>query len=127
VSSNTGCRACNRPRDCEPIFSIYYPSTGTQESLDRGHDCWVEKNALSYHEILLLNGKYSKAFNQCLRSKPADYDWIRANCRKNDEFKNAFQCVGDAGFLHVWFVYESIEQCESVRKPMKERMDALRE
>ena len=86
-----------------------------------------ESNALWYYELLLLNGKYSRAFNQCLQSKPADYDWIRFNCRKQDAFKNAFQCAGDAGLVHVWFVYESREQCDLIRKQMKERMDALRE
>lgn len=86
-----------------------------------------ENKALWYYEILLVNGKYSRAFNQCLGSKPADYDWIRANCRKKDDLKNAFECAGESGLLHIWFVYESIEHCESVRKPMKDRMDAIRE
>jgi hypothetical protein len=52
--------------------------------------------------------EYARAFNQCLRSKPADYDWIRANCRKNGGFTNAFECVGESGLLHIWFVYESL-------------------
>ncbi len=42
-----------------------------------------EGNVLSYYEILFVNGKYARAFNECLKSKPADYDWIRANCPKS--------------------------------------------
>jgi hypothetical protein len=86
-----------------------------------------ENNSLWYYEILLVKGKYTRAFNKCLNSKPADYDWIRANCQKKDGLKNAFECAGDAGLLHIWFVYDSNEQCESVRRPMKDRMDAIRE
>ncbi len=82
-------------------------------------------NNLFYFEIILENGKYSKAFNKCLSSRPADFNWIKTNCKKNPELKNAFQCSEDSRFTHAWFIYESQDKCEEVREPMKDKMDAM--
>lgn len=84
-----------------------------------------ENKKLFYFELLLQNGKYTKGFNKCLASKPAAADWIREHCKKNPELKNAFQCSGDDGLTHVWFVYENAALCDEVRGPMKDKMDAL--
>ena len=84
-----------------------------------------EARKLFYFELLLQNGKYTKGFNKCLASKPAESEWVREHCKKNQEFKNAFQCSEGGPLTHVWFVYENASQCEEVRAPMKERMDAL--
>jgi hypothetical protein len=80
---------------------------------------------LFYFETLFVNGKYSRAFNKCLNTKPADFNWIKEHCRKNLEFKNAFECSEDSKITYVWFIYESQEKCEEVRGPMKDRMDAM--
>lgn len=80
---------------------------------------------LFYFEVLLENEKYLKAFNKCLKSKPADFAWMKQNCQKNAEFTNAFQCRQET-FLHVWFVYETEKLCEEVRRPMKDKMDAIK-
>jgi hypothetical protein len=85
-----------------------------------------EKN-LFYFELLLQNGKYIKGFNKCLGSRPADAEWVRQHCIKKPEFKNAFECSEDDQMTHVWFVYENTAQCEEIRGPMKDKMDALRE
>ncbi len=82
-------------------------------------------NNLFYFEIILENGKYSKAFNKCLSSRPADFNWIKTNCKKNPELKNAFQCSEDSRFTHAWFIYESQDKCEEVREFTKDRLDAL--
>jgi hypothetical protein len=79
---------------------------------------------LFYFELLLRNRKYTKGFNKCLASKPADPQWIRQHCKKNPELRNAFQCSEDNQLTHVWFIYEDAAQCEEVRGPMKDRMDA---
>ena len=84
-----------------------------------------QTQTMFYYEVLFENGKYSRAFNKCLNSKPADFGWIKQNCKKNPELKNAFQCTEDNKFTHVWFVYKTEELCEEVRKPMKDRMDAM--
>lgn len=84
-----------------------------------------EDKRLFYFELLLQNGKYTKGFNKCLASKPAAADWILQHCKKNPELKNAFQCSEDNQLTHVWFIYENAAQCEEVRKPMKDKMDAL--
>jgi hypothetical protein len=84
-----------------------------------------EDKKLFYFELLLQNGKYTKGFNKCLSSKPAAPEWIRQHCKKNPELKNAFQCSEDNQLTHVWFIYENAGQCEEVRGPMKEKMDAL--
>lgn len=84
-----------------------------------------EGERLFYFEIILENGKYSKAFNKCLASEPAAPSWIRQHCKKNPELKNAFQCADEDSLTHVWFVYDSERQCEEVRKPMKDKIDAL--
>jgi hypothetical protein len=65
-----------------------------------------ERKGLFYFELLLQNGKYTKGINKCLGSKPAAPEWIRQNCTKNPELKNAFQCSEDSSLTHVWFVYE---------------------
>lgn len=85
-----------------------------------------EKERMFYFEMLLENGKYTRAFNKCLNSRPAAADWIAAHCQKNPELKNAFRC-DEGGLTHVWFVYETRDKCEEVRKPMKDKMDALRQ
>lgn len=84
-----------------------------------------EEEKLFYFEFLLQSGKYTKGFNKCLGSKPADPQWMRQHCKKNPELKNAFQCSEDSQLTHVWFIYENAAQCEEVRGPMKDRMDAL--
>ncbi len=84
-----------------------------------------EKKNLFYFEVLLENGKYSKAFNKCLSSRPADFNWIKQHCKKNPELKNAFQCSEDSRITYAWFIYESQEKCEEVREPMKDKMDAM--
>lgn len=84
-----------------------------------------EDKKLFYFELLLQNGKYTKGFNKCLASKPAASEWIRQHCKKNPELKNAFQCSEDNQLTHVWFIYENAAQCEDVRGPMKDKMDAL--
>jgi hypothetical protein len=89
-----------------------------------------EAKRLTYYEVVLLNGKYYRTFNRCLASRPAEPEWILRHCKKNPEFKAAFQCSDDGGArLHVWFIYEreNAAKCEEVRGAMKERMDALRE
>jgi hypothetical protein len=84
-----------------------------------------EEKKLFYFELLLQNGKYTKGFNKCLASKPAHPQWMRQHCKKNPEFKNAFQCSEDDQLTHVWFIYDNAAQCEEVRGPMKDKMDAL--
>ncbi len=84
-----------------------------------------QTQTMFYFEVLLENGKYSKSSNKCLNSKPADFNWIERNCKKNPELKNSFQCTEDNRLMYVWFVYETKEKCEEVRKPMKDKMDAL--
>lgn len=84
-----------------------------------------EDQSLVYFEIILQDGKYTKAFNRCVASKPAAPSWVRQHCKKNPELKNAFQCAEDTRLTHIWFVYDSAAQCEDVRKPMKDKMDAL--
>jgi hypothetical protein len=83
-----------------------------------------QNQTMFYSEVLLENEKYRKAFNKCLNSKPADFSWIRHNCKKNPEFKNVFQCTEDNKFTYLWYVYETEELCEEVRKPVKDKMDA---
>lgn len=83
-----------------------------------------EKKNLFYFEVLFENGKYSRAFNKCLNSRPADFNWIKEHCKKNLEFKNTFECSEDSKITYVWFIYESQEKCEEVREPMKDKMDA---
>jgi hypothetical protein len=85
-----------------------------------------DEKELFYFELLLQNGKYIKGFNRCLGSKPAEAEWMRQNCIKKPELKNAFECSED-NLTHVWFIYENAAQCEEIRRPMKEKMDALRE
>ena len=85
-----------------------------------------ENNRLFYFEMLLQDGNYVRAFNECLSSKPGDPSWIRQHCQKNPELKNSFACTGNNNLTHVWFVYESEAKCEEVRQPMKDKMDALR-
>ena len=84
-----------------------------------------EDKNLFYFELLLQNGKYTKGFNKCLASKPAASEWIRQHCKKNSELKNAFQCSEDNQLTHVWFIYENAVQCEEVRRPMIDKMDAF--
>jgi hypothetical protein len=84
-----------------------------------------EERKLFYFELVLVNGKYTKGFNKCLGSKPAPAQWMRQHCRKNPGFKNAFECAEDSQLMHIWFVYENAAQCEEVRGPMKDKMDAL--
>ena len=84
-----------------------------------------EDQSFVYFEIILQDGKYTKAFNRCVASKPAAPSWMRQHCKKNPELKNAFQCADDTRLTHIWFVYDSAAQCEEVRKPMKDKMDAL--
>ena len=84
-----------------------------------------EDQSFVYFEIILQDGKYTKAFNRCVASKPAAPSWMRQHCKKNPELKNAFQCAEDSRLTHIWFVYDSAAQCEEVRKPMKDKMDAL--
>jgi len=84
-----------------------------------------EEKQLFYFELLLQNGKYTKGFNKCLGSRPSAPEWIRQHCKKNPELKNAFQCSEDSQLTHVWFIYENAGQCEEVRGPMKDKMDAL--
>jgi hypothetical protein len=84
-----------------------------------------EEKKLFYFELLLQNGKYTKGFNKCLASKPAAPEWIRQHCKKNPELKNAFQCSEDSQLTHAWFIYEDAAQCEEVRGPIKDKMDAL--
>ena len=84
-----------------------------------------QEKKLFYFELLLQNGKYTKGFNKCLASKPAYSQWMRQHCKKNPELKNAFQCSEDDQLTHVWFIYENAAQCEEVRGPMKDQMDAL--
>jgi len=81
---------------------------------------------LFYFEFLLVDGKYSRASNKCLNSRPADFNWIRQHCKENPEFKNAFECSEDSKITYVWFIYESQEKCEEVREPLKDKMDAVR-
>jgi hypothetical protein len=84
-----------------------------------------EEKKLFYFELILQKGKYTKGFTKCLDSMPAAPEWIRQHCKKNPEFKNAFQCSGDGQLTHLWFIYENVQQCEEVRGPMKDKMDAL--
>lgn len=86
-----------------------------------------EKKELFYFETLFEHGKYLRTFNKCLNSKSADFSWIKQYCKKNPEFKNAFQCAEDSKTTHIRFIYESQEKCEEVRRPMKDRMDAMRQ
>ncbi len=84
-----------------------------------------KKRNLFYFEVLLWNGKYSKASNKCLDSRPADFDWIKQHCTKNPEFKHAFLCSEDGRMTFIWFVYESQEKCEETRAILKDKMDAM--
>jgi hypothetical protein len=84
-----------------------------------------EEEKLFYFELLLQNGKYIKGFNRCLGSKPAAAEWIRQHGKKNPEFKHAFECSADNQLIHIWFVYENAVQCEEIRGPTKDRMDAV--
>ena len=86
-----------------------------------------QSEKLFYFESVFQNGKHIKTFNKCLASRPADPVWMKQHCEKHPGFKNAFQCADDEEFTHVWFVYESASLCEEVRKPMKDKMDALRD
>ena len=86
-----------------------------------------KEKRMFYFELLLQNGKYTKGFNRCLASKPAAPEWIRQHRKKNPELKNAFQCSEDSQLTHVWFIYENAAQCEEVRGPMKDKLDALLE
>ena len=96
-----------------------------KESLSRGlHNRLPTADHVLFRSAS-CNGKYLKAFNKCLNSKPADFSWIRHNCKKNPELKNAFSCTEDNKLTHVWFAYETEELCEEVRTPMKDKMDAL--
>jgi|RhiMetdeSRZDD1v2_1073273.scaffolds.fasta_scaffold1749884_1 hypothetical protein len=79
---------------------------------------------LFYYEAIFENGKYSRTFNKCLGSRPADFNWMKQHCKKNPEFKNTFECSEDI-FTRVWFVYESQEYCEEMRELMKDKMDAV--
>jgi len=85
-----------------------------------------ETGDLLYFELMLQNGNYSSGFNTCVDSKPAAAEWMRQHCTKNSEFKHAFQCAEDSQIMRVWFVYENAEQCEQVRRPMIDRMNATR-
>jgi hypothetical protein len=84
-----------------------------------------EKQRLFYFELLFENGKYSKGFNKCLSSRPVDFGLIRKFCWKNPAFKNAFEFPVTKELKAIWFVYDNKEECESIRQPMKEKMDAL--
>lgn len=86
-----------------------------------------KKKNLFYFEMLLENGKYSKAFNKCLSSRPADFNWMKEHCKKSPELKNTFECSEDSKLTHVWFIYESQEKCEEVREIMKDKMDAIKQ
>ena len=84
------------------------------------------KKKLFYYEAIFENGKYLKTFNKCLSSRPGDYNWIKEHCKKNPEFKNAFECSEDQ-FTRVWFIYESQEYCEEIREVTKDKMDAMKQ
>lgn len=83
-------------------------------------------NKMYYFEMILENGKYSRSFNKCLSSKPADDSWLKKHCVKKPEFKHAFECT-EGSTLHVLFVYEDQSLCEETRQPMKDKMDAIKE
>ena len=84
-----------------------------------------EKRELFYFELLLHNGRYMQGFNKCLGSRPAAAQWIRRHCIKKPEFKNAFECSQDKQLIQIWFVFENAAQCEEVRGPMKDKLDAV--
>ena len=83
------------------------------------------QNELYYYEMILVDGKYQKTMNRCLKSQPADYGFMKTSCLKNPEFKNGFQCINE-NFIHLIFVYETAEKCEEIRAVMKDKMDAMK-
>ena len=84
-----------------------------------------KQNELYYYEVVLVDDKYQKTMNKCLKSQPADYGFMKTNCLKNPEFANGFQCINE-NFIHLIFVYETAEKCEEIRAVMKDKMDAMK-
>ena len=110
-------------------FSFVSGAVGQERSnlsIDDVIDGFQQKK-LFYFEVLLVDAKYSRTFNKCLYSKPADFNWMQTYCKKNPQSKNSFRCSDDNKLMHVWFVYESQEYCEEIREGMKEKMDAIRQ
>ena len=85
-----------------------------------------QKKKLFYYQLILENDKYSRTYNKCLNSKPADFNWMKTNCIKKTDLTNAFECW-EGNFIHVLFVYESQQKCEEIRGLMKEKMDASKQ
>ena len=42
-----------------------------------------KKKNLFYSEFIFQNEKYLRAFNKCLSSRPADFDWMKKYCKKD--------------------------------------------
>jgi hypothetical protein len=113
---------------CLWCFSFVSGAIG-QERKDLSIDDVIDgfqKKKLFYFEVLLVDEKYSKTFNECLSSKPANFKWMKTYCKKNLRFKHSFQCADDNKLIHVWFIYESEKECEETREGMQKRMDTLR-